>query len=173
MNDKERSGHEIVKIGFEPGERHARLRLWLRLFGAVNMVEREIKSRLRESFGMSLAKFDYLSQLYREADGTLTLGQIGQRLMVSGGNITGLTDRLEADGLVRRTGDPNDRRIQQTTLTPEGRALFARMAARHEDWIRELFAGLPDHEVDALLAGVASLKNSVTDAVAPTLQQAE
>lgn len=166
MNDRNETN--VVTIGFEPVERHARLRLWLRLFGTVTMVEREIKRRLRAAFGMSLAKFDYLSQLYREEGGTLTMGQIGERLMVSGGNITGLTDRLEADGLVRRSGDPNDRRVQQTTLTPEGRALFARMAARHEDWVRELFAGLEDEDVEDLLAGLARLKTSVATATSRT-----
>ena len=142
-------------------ERHARLRLWLRLFATVSLLEREIQSRLRTQYGMSLAKFDFLSQLDRNPGDAMTMGRLGQRLMVTGGNITGLTDRLEADGLVRREADPDDRRVQQIVMTAEGRVRFAEMAAAHEGWIRDWFAGLSDDEVDLLNTHLSGLRESV------------
>ena len=148
-----------------PAPRHGHLRLWLRLFANVALVERELRERLRKEHGVSLAKFDYLSQLYREPGGELTMGQLGQRLMVSGGNITGLTDRLAADGLVRREVDSSDRRVQKVVLTDEGRDLFAAMADDHEAWVRELLSGLDPHEVEALLAGLSRMKLSVQTAL--------
>jgi DNA-binding MarR family transcriptional regulator len=62
--------------------------------------------------------------------------------MVSGGNVTGLTDELEKDGLVQRDDDPDDRRSIRVRLTANGRSAFERMAREHEDWVVELFAGL-------------------------------
>lgn len=146
-----------------PGRGH--LRLWLRLFANVALVERELRERLRKEHGVSLAKFDYLSQLYREPGGELTMGQLGQRLMVSGGNITGLTDRLAADGLVRREVDASDRRVQKVILTNEGRDLFTAMAGDHKTWVRELLSGLDAQEVDALLSGLSRMKASVQTAL--------
>ena len=91
-------------------ERREALRIWLRLLAGSNAIEREIQTRLREGFGVSLARFDFLAQLERSDDGEMTMTELSQKLMVSGGNITGLTDRLSKEGLVERRAHPGDRR---------------------------------------------------------------
>ena len=73
---------------------HAALRLWLRMLSCTTQIETEIRRRLRVRFGVSLARFDYLAQLYRSEDG-LKMRELARRLMVTGGNVTGLTDDLE------------------------------------------------------------------------------
>ena len=73
---------------------HAVLRLWLRLLASTTQVEAEIRKRLRERFDISLARFDYMAQLYRYRDG-LKMRALSRYLMVTGGNVTGLTDELE------------------------------------------------------------------------------
>jgi DNA-binding MarR family transcriptional regulator len=115
------------------------VRLWLRLLSSANFIEREIQSRLRERFGISLARFDYLAQLDRAGQNELTMSDLGQKLMVSGGNITGLTDRLEKEGLVERRSDPGDRRVQRIALTERGRKLFADLASEHATWVADIF----------------------------------
>jgi DNA-binding MarR family transcriptional regulator len=89
--------------------------------------------------------------------------------MVTGGNVTGITDQLEAEGLVKRTPHPADRRSFAVQLTPAGRRMFRRMAAVHEQWVIELFAGWTIDEkaqVHALLAGLKRHLATV-DAPAP------
>ena len=120
---------------------HLSLKLWLRLLACTQRVEARVRARLREEFGISLARFDLLAQLERSPQG-LKMNELSRRLMVTGGNITGLTDQLEQEGLVLRTDDPKDRRAYAVKLTPRGRALFNKMAAQHERWIDELFSGL-------------------------------
>lgn len=141
-------------------EDRADLRLWLRLLGCAGFVERELSARLRGRFGVLLSRFDYMAQLDRAGPDGLTMGEIGQKLMVTGGNITGLTDRLGAEGLVRRTTDPADRRVQRVTLTDKGRALFAEMAVAHARWIEELFAGIDDRDIAELMRLLARLRQS-------------
>jgi DNA-binding MarR family transcriptional regulator len=119
---------------------HQALRLWLRLLACTTRVESVVRNRLRSEFGTTLPRFDLMSQLEREPGG-LTMGELSQRLMVTGGNVTGITDQLEREGLVRRDDDPNDRRAYRVRLTPAGRKLFRRMAAIHEGWIVELLDG--------------------------------
>jgi DNA-binding MarR family transcriptional regulator len=132
---------ETALAGTPPGHK-ADLRLWLRMLSCVNLVESEIRRRLRGQFGTTLPRFDLLAQLDRMPNG-LTLGEISRRMMVSNGNITGLAAGLVAEGLVERRPHPADRRVQQLCLTPSGRQAFEIQSAAHESWIAELFAAIP------------------------------
>lgn len=125
------------------------LRLWLRLLGTVGAIERELAKRLRQRFDCSLARFDLLAQLDRNPDG-LTMSGLGQHLMVSNGNVTGLVRRLEREGLVTREAVAGDRRLQRVRATAEGQMLFARMAREHGAWVRELLGHLAPAERNAL-----------------------
>jgi DNA-binding MarR family transcriptional regulator len=120
---------------------HLALRLWLRLLACSTDIENEIRRRLRVQFGITLARFDYLAQLHRHPEG-LRMNALSKFLMVTGGNVTGLTDELEKDGYVRRESDPDDRRSWRVALTAEGRGAFEQIARVHEGWVIELLSGL-------------------------------
>ncbi len=138
--------HEAQKLGHEArahSDDHLALKLWLRLLSSTTQIESEIRRRLRARFGISLARFDYMAQLYRHRDG-LKMKALSRYLMVTGGNVTGLTDELERDDLVQRDSDPADRRAWLVRLTPKGRRAFEAMAREHEGWILELLGGLDD-----------------------------
>jgi DNA-binding MarR family transcriptional regulator len=138
-------------------EHHQAIKLWLRLLACTTRIESDIRARLRGEFGITLARFDLLAQLERSAGG-LKMGELSRRMMVSGGNVTGLTDELEKEGLVARQDDPADRRAYAVKLTPAGRALFARMAAVHERWVIDLLAGLNGGEKAQVYRLLAKLK---------------
>ena len=138
-------------------DHHQALKLWLRLLSCANMVETEVRGRLRAEFGTTLPRFDLMAQLERHAGG-LKMNELSKRLMVTGVNVTGITDQLESEGLVVRESDPADRRAYTVKLTPAGRRTFARMAAAHEQWVIELFAGLAAHEKDQAYRLLAKLK---------------
>lgn len=118
---------------------HLEVRLWLRLLASSTQIEQEIRSRLRERFGTSLARFDYLAQLERHPDG-LRMSALSRYLMVTGGNVTGLTGQLVTEGWVERFPDPDDGRARRVRLTGGGRARFRAMAAEHESWLAEMLA---------------------------------
>jgi hypothetical protein len=84
---------------------HSAVKLWLRLLACSTQIEQEIRSRLRERFGTTLPRFDYLAQLERHPEG-LRMNALSRYLMVTGGNVTGLTDQLVAEGWVERLADP-------------------------------------------------------------------
>ncbi|MDP3853664.1 MarR family winged helix-turn-helix transcriptional regulator [Phenylobacterium sp.] len=146
-----------------PHDHKNELRLWLRLLTCSNLVETEIRRRLREQFDVTLPRFDLMAQLERAPDG-MTLGEISKRMMVSNGNVTGLVERLVDSGHIVRRSPPNDRRVQIIAMTEAGHAAFAEMARAHEDWIAEMFAGLSARDVDGLLKSLAKLKTSVQGA---------
>jgi DNA-binding MarR family transcriptional regulator len=147
-----------------PDDHKNELRLWLRLFSCKTLIENEIRRRLRDHFDITLPRFDLMAQLDK-APGGMKLGELSQRLMVSNGNITGLVDRLLAQGLLDRQPAPNDRRAQLVRLTPEGRRSFRAMAAAHEAWIAEIFAGLTATERDALMRLLSKAKAAARQAI--------
>ncbi len=136
---------------------HQSLKLWLRLLACTTQFETEIRGRLRESFGISLPRFDYLAQLYRHPDG-LRMNTLTRYLMVTGGSVTGLSDELEKDGLVQRDDDPDDRRSVRVRLTAAGRKAFERMAREHEGWVIELFGGLDTTQKKSLFDALGRLR---------------
>jgi len=125
------------------------LRLWLRLLTCSQLIEKRVRTGLREQFDTTLPRFDLMAQLERHPDG-LKMKELSQRLMVTGGNVTGITDQLVAEGLVERVSVEGDRRAFLVRLTPEGRAGFEHMAAQHEQWIVQAFEGLSPRELDLL-----------------------
>jgi DNA-binding MarR family transcriptional regulator len=153
LEDADELGHESRAAHGD----HAALKLWLRLLATTTQVEAEIRTRLRERFGISLARFDYLAQLYRYQGG-MKMRDLSRCLMVTGGNVTGLTDDLEKEGLVARESSPSDRRAWIVRLTPKGKRQFETMAQEHESWILELFSGLDDRTIRQLHAQLGTLR---------------
>ena len=125
------------------------LRLWLRLLTCTQLIEKQVRAELRERFDTTLPRFDLMSQLERSPDG-LKMNELSRRMMVTGGNITGITDQLVTEGLVERLEVAGDRRAYRVRLTARGRKSFADMARQHEGWIVDAFSSLSAREIDAL-----------------------
>lgn len=136
---------------------HTAVKLWLRLLSCSTQVEQEVRGRLRQRFDTTLPRFDYLSQLERHPAG-LRMNALSRYLMVTGGNVTGLTDQLADEGYVERVPDPDDRRSMIVRLTPAGRRRFLAMAAEHEAWVVELFDGLPARDKETLYGLLGRLR---------------
>ena len=81
-------------------EDHSALRIWLRLLTCTQLIERRVRSGLREAFGTTLPRFDLMAQLERHREG-LKMNELSRLLMVTGGNVTAIVDQLEKEGLVR------------------------------------------------------------------------
>jgi DNA-binding MarR family transcriptional regulator len=139
------------------------LRVWLRLLTCTNMIETQVRTRLREEFDTTLPRFDLLAQLEREPQG-LTMGELSSRLMVSGGNVTGLVDSLLREGLVAREPHPGDRRRQIIRLTAAGRSAFDAMTPVHEQWVDAMMAELSRTEMGELIRLLGKLKSSIQHA---------
>ena len=136
---------------------HLSLKLWLRLLACSTQIETEVRQRLRAQFGISLARFDYLAQLHRHTEG-LRMSTLSRYLMVTGGNVTALTDELEREGLVQRDSDPEDRRSWRLRMTANGRKAFERIAREHEQWVIELFHGLDTAQKKTLYEDLGRLR---------------
>jgi DNA-binding MarR family transcriptional regulator len=141
-------------------DHHDTLRLWLRLLATTNLIEERVRRLLQERFATTLPRFDLMAQLERVPDG-LKMGELSRRMMVTGGNVTGITDLLEREGLVARVTDRADRRAYRVRLTAAGRRAFRAMAEQHEGWIAAACRGLGAREVSQLVHLLGRLKTNV------------
>lgn len=134
------------------------LRLWLRMLTCTQIVEKQVRSLLRERFDTTLPRFDLMAQLERAPEG-LKMNELSRRMMVTGGNVTGITDQLVAEGLVERIDVAGDRRAYRVRLTARGRKQFHEMARQHEDWIVSAFSGLSDKDMATLYKLLGKVKD--------------
>lgn len=152
-------------IRTDPGRgEQASLRTWLRLLTCTNLVERQVRARLRDRFDTTLPRFDVLAQLdavSKDADPHLTMSELSRRLMVTNGNLTSLVERLVQEGLVKRDPLPVDRRTQIVRLTASGKKAFDAMTPEHQRWIDDLFGGLSVSERRQLFELLGKLRSSV------------
>jgi DNA-binding MarR family transcriptional regulator len=150
--------------GTAHSEHPQELRLWLRLLTCTQLIEKQIRTELRVQFDTTLPRFDLMAQLERNPDG-LKMNDLSRRMMVSGGNVTGITDQLVTEELVERVSVDGDRRSYRIKLTDKGRTSFAEMAAQHESWIVQAFGGLKVAELAALHQLLGQVKQHVMSTI--------
>jgi DNA-binding MarR family transcriptional regulator len=124
------------------------VRLSLRLLTAARLIERRVDQLMRARFASTISRFDFMSALDRH--GPLTLGAISEHLLVSNGNVTGLSARLRADELIETYQNRDDARVQEVRLTAKGRAAFRKMANAHAACVASLLGAVPADERHAL-----------------------
>ena len=166
MSDKKNTLDTETRV---TAQDHHALRLWLRLQACSNLIQGQIRSRLRNQFDITQPRYDLMAQLERSPKG-LKMGELSKRMMVTGGNVTGITDQLVAEGLVLREDNPKDRRAYIVKLTPQGHEAFAKMAAVHEKWVIEFFDGMKEmdrHQLYFLLASLKAHMKTISSAKSP------
>ena len=87
-----------------------------------------------------------------DRSGPLTAGELARRSGLAPASVTGLIDRLERKGFVRRIPNPSDRRSVLVEVDAE--RVFASMAPLFADWVRsleELYAGYTDEQLETIL----------------------
>jgi DNA-binding MarR family transcriptional regulator len=126
-----------------------RLKMWIRMLGVTRASESCLREFLRVNHDTTLPRFDVLAALYRRRE-SVSMSELSRMLLVSNGNATAVVDRLEADGMVRRTPSETDRRTVFVALTPEGLTQFEGLATGHEHEVDRLFADMSETDMDAL-----------------------
>ena len=142
------------------GSEPAAVRLWLRLLTCSLTIEKRIRRRLADEFDTTLPRFDVLAALDRRADG-MTMGELSQALLVSGGNLTALVRQLQSLRYLEMERDPQDRRSWVVKITEPGRRHFRQVAEEHHHWIGAMFAGLSAEHSAQLYDLLAELKGSL------------
>lgn len=114
--------------------------------------------RLFRPHGLTAAQYNVLSVL-AASDGGLSQRELGDVLVVDRSNVTGLVDRMEKAGWVRRSADPEDRRVHRVSLTAAGRRLWATVSPRYEQVVLQVTGGLAVRDAKAFLGVLRRLQS--------------
>jgi MarR family 2-MHQ and catechol resistance regulon transcriptional repressor len=123
------------------------LGLWVALARCYSTFAKAIGPRVQE-YDLTVPQFGTLEALYHL--GPLSLGELAEKLLVTGGNVTYVMDRLEGRGLVARYRSPDDRRVVHAKLTAEGRDLIKSVFPGHAEYIEHLCRHLTSTEQERL-----------------------
>lgn len=117
--------------------------------------------RLFRPHGLSGAQYNLLNVVALSADG-LSQREVSDHLVVDRSNVTGLIDRMEAAGWVRRTDDPADRRVYRVVLTPAGRELWEKVTPLYHEVVRQVTRDLSERRIGDALGVLRHLENAAT-----------
>jgi MarR family 2-MHQ and catechol resistance regulon transcriptional repressor len=120
---------------------------FIKLARGFNAVQIQVIPHLQKEFGITESQFGIMEAIYHL--GPLSQGQLCEKILRSGSNVTTVVDNLERDELVRRERDHSDRRVQIVSLTERGRAIIASVLPVHIAKITKLISALtPDEQKD-------------------------
>jgi MarR family 2-MHQ and catechol resistance regulon transcriptional repressor len=120
-------------------DRAETLKLVIALGRALQAMERQVRPHLVES-GLALTEFGVLEALYHK--GPLRLGEIRDRILVTGASTTYVVKKLEERGLMRRRDCAEDSRVVLGELTAKGRALIEEVFPVHVNLLQQATAAL-------------------------------
>ena len=137
------------------------LESWLLLLRSASDEVAEFENFLSE-YGLSPTKFFVLILLKRNPDG-LAPSRLAEGVDVSYPTMTGIVDRLERDGVVRREETPEDRRCVPVRLTKKGQALLDSLLPPHYARVAQLFGGLTKTDRATLKKLLGKLRQSAKE----------
>ena len=139
-------------------EQDIALRLWVTLGRCHATYAKAIAAKVQD-YGLTTPQFGTLEALYHL--GPLSLGELAEKLLVTGGNVTYVMDRLEDQGLVYRYRRPDDRRVILARLTPDGRDLVAEVFPGHASYIEHVSRHLTSDEQQQLAGLLKTLGSGI------------
>jgi MarR family transcriptional regulator, 2-MHQ and catechol-resistance regulon repressor len=125
------------------------LKLWVVLSRTVNAVAKHAEADIARH-GTGMTEFAILEALYHK--GPLLLREVRDKILISGGGVTYVVDKLVDKGLIERRACPEDRRATYAALTPGGEALIERIFPEHARCLEHALSGLTPDEKDAATA---------------------
>ncbi|MBC9713997.1 MarR family transcriptional regulator [Streptomyces sp. TRM66268-LWL] len=113
--------------------------LWGRMLRVTNLIRGKVRADIDGAAGLSGEYFEVLLRLARHPGASARMTVLAEQMSFSSGGFTRLVDRMEKDGLVARTPDPDDRRAVRATMTERGGELLDRSLAVHAPRLHSYF----------------------------------
>jgi MarR family 2-MHQ and catechol resistance regulon transcriptional repressor len=127
--------------------------------------------RLMARHGLSKSTMNVLLLLRQAPREGMQLHELGERLLVSRANVTGLVDNMEEKGLVKRLVNPRDRRVRYARITRRAEALLDHYMPVHFRNLTELLGDLTSDEKRTLITLLKRTRNSVLSCASQPLRE--
>jgi DNA-binding MarR family transcriptional regulator len=153
------SDQVIERVGSSPKTRLP-LQVHLRLARCRNLMMREMR-RSVERWNLTMPQFDVLAELARAPEQGFTFVELSRLLLVTSGNLTGIIDRLEEYGLVKREAEASDRRVTRMRLTPLGRRRIEDILPQHAADVAQVLSVMPRERLALLNDLLGELRDAL------------
>ena len=138
----------------DPGERSS-LQLILAIGRAFKFVDDQVRPLMAKQ-GLTMTEFSVLATLYH--GGPIPLGELSQRILLTGASTTYTVKKLEQRGYLTRKARKEDQRVVLGSITKAGRELMQRVFPLHGQDLAQAMRGLSDSEKDAAAALLRRLR---------------
>ena len=119
-------------------------------------------AKLLRSFGLTETQFNILMLLkYQSENGKINQTRLGNMLLIHRSNITGIIDRMEKVGMVRRTADPGDRRINYIEMTDKGKETLKNAHKVYHRRLDEVMSTLSESDNQKIIALLELVRNQL------------
>ena len=149
------------ELGFKKPFKHRGHEALLNIIVTGDILKKE-GQKVLSPFGITEAQFNVLMLLnYQSEGGRLNQTELGNMLLVNRSNVTGLIDRIEKTGLVRRVSDDYDRRVNLVEITPEGNRILDSAQEAYFSRIDEIMSDLSAGEWQNLCSLMETIRKRV------------
>jgi DNA-binding MarR family transcriptional regulator len=136
------------------------LELWQSIRTIYRAALKRLNARL-EKERVTFSQYNVLLAISR--NGPMAMSKLGDQMLVAPANVTGLVDRMESKGYVRRTRDRKDRRLWVVEMTPTGRKIFKGISSRFRQYTGGLGSELTREELESTLAALRKVRTKVEE----------
>jgi len=136
------------------------IELWQSIRTIYRAVLNRLNARLRKE-RITFSQYSVLLALSR--NGPMQMNKLGENMLVAPANVTGLVDRMEKKGYVRRTRGQRDRRLYVIEATDKGARVFKSISGRFRQYAGGLGSTLSQKELDAALLALRKVKAEVRE----------
>ena len=119
------------------------LKTWVKLARSFNTINKVVNEEIN-TYGVTPSQFGVLEALYHLGD--MPIGKLGEKILVTGGNMTVILDNLEKQGYIERIKSPTDRRSLFIKLTEKGKTLIDQVFPGHKLFVAEIISVLTEEE---------------------------
>jgi len=119
------------------------LKTWVKLARSFNTINKVVNEEIN-TYGVTPSQFGVLEALYHLGD--MPIGKLGEKILVTGGNMTVILDNLEKQGYIERIKSPTDRRSLFIKLTEKGKNLIDQVFPGHKLFVAEIISVLTEEE---------------------------
>ncbi len=125
----------------------------------------EVHNEFFNRFNISSSKFNLLVILYTGPKEGMMLSEIGDEMLVTRANVTGLIDRLEKQGYVERKKDSEDRRKVIAVIADKGRDFIENIIEEYKKWSKDIMTILDDNEKNSLISSLKKIQKGIIDKI--------
>ena len=109
-----------------------------------------------QNMGLTHPQFDVIATLGNQPP--MTCKELGEKTLITKGTLTGILERLEAKGYIKKFSNTEDGRSYKTGLTKEGQKVFDKAFPSHLKHLEEAFKKLSKKDIEATTMQLKSLR---------------